>query len=130
MTKTLTYKGMMYEGVPNLASVFGYTNASWTLKADLTCEHVCRLLRRMDQTGLRQVTPRNREAGMGEEPWLDFSSGYVQRSLERFPKQGEKRPWKLHQNYILDIMTLRHGAIEDPALEFSNPEASALRLAG
>lgn len=118
---TMNYKGMMYSDVPNLASSFGYTNASWTLKCDLTCEYVCRLLNHMDATGQRQCTPRRTDPTITEEPWIDFSSGYVQRSLAKFPKQGSKAPWKLHQNYALDIVSLKFGSIEDGAMEFSNP---------
>lgn len=121
LSKTLNYKGMMYSDVPNLASAFGYTNASWTLKCDLTCEYVCRLLNHMDRAGLRQCTPRRNDPTMGEEPWLDFSSGYVQRSIDKFPKQGSKAPWKLYQNYALDIVSLKFGRLEDGAMEFSNP---------
>ena len=125
--KTLSYKGMMYSDVPNLASAFGYTNASWTLKCDLTCEYVCRLLNHMKKTGERQVTPRNNDPEIGEVPWLDFSSGYVQRAMASFPKQGTKAPWKLHQNYALDLMNLRFTRIEDGVLAFSN-KAGARRL--
>jgi cation diffusion facilitator CzcD-associated flavoprotein CzcO len=117
----LSYKGMMYEGVPNLASSFGYTNASWTLKCDLTCEYVTRLLNHMKATGLRQVTPVNRDPEVQPQPWLDFSSGYVQRTIGMFPKQGSKAPWKLHQNYALDLMNLRYAKLDDGVLEFSNP---------
>ena len=120
--KTLSYKGMMYSDVPNLASSFGYTNASWTLKCDLTCEYVCRLLNHMKKTGLQQATPRNTDPSITEEPWLDFSSGYVQRAIAAFPKQGSKAPWKLHQNYALDLMNLRYSKVEDGALQFSNPK--------
>ncbi|WP_334161704.1 flavin-containing monooxygenase [Phenylobacterium sp.] len=127
--KTLSYKGMMYEGVPNLASAFGYTNASWTLKCDLTCEYVTRLLNHMRKTGLRQATPRNTDPGIGTAPWLDFSSGYVTRAMDKFPKQGTRAPWKLHQNYAMDLMTLRYAKLEDGVMEFSNPERPALRLA-
>jgi monooxygenase len=119
--KTLNYKGMMFSDVPNLASAFGYTNASWTLKCDLTCNYVCRLLNYMDAKGYRQCTPRNRDASMSAEPFLDFSSGYVQRALDRLPKQGAKAPWKLHQNYALDIMSLKFSALEDGAMEFTTP---------
>jgi monooxygenase len=119
--RTLTYKGMMYGGVPNLASSFGYTNASWTLKCDLTCEYVCRLLNHMKKRGYRQCTPRNTDPTITEEPWIDFSSGYFQRSLHDFPKQGSRAPWKLHQNYARDIMLLRFGRLEDGVMEFSNP---------
>ena len=125
--KTLSYKGMMYSDVPNLASAFGYTNASWTLKCDLTCEYVCRLLNHMKRTGDRQVTPRNDDPNIGEVPWLDFSSGYVQRAMASFPKQGTKAPWKLHQNYALDLMNLRFTKIEDGVLAFSNKAGAKAR---
>jgi len=123
--QTLAYKGMMYDGVPNLASFFGYTNASWTLKADLTAEYVCRLLNHMKKTGMRQATPRNDDPTVEQRPWLDFTSGYVQRSIGKFPKQGSKAPWKLHQNYALDIMLLRHAKVDDGVMEFSNPASTA-----
>jgi cation diffusion facilitator CzcD-associated flavoprotein CzcO len=126
---TLSYKGMMYEDVPNLASSFGYTNASWTLKCDLTCEYVCRLLNHMARTGQRQVTPRNDDPTIGRQPWLDFSSGYVQRAMAKFPKQGSKAPWKLHQNYALDLMSLRYAKLEDGTLEFSNPAPARAKVA-
>ena len=129
IAKSLAYKGMMYSGVPNLASSFGYTNASWTLKCDLTCEYVCRLLNHLERTGLRQVTPRRNDPTITEEPWLDFSSGYVQRSIAAFPKQGNKAPWKLHQNYARDIIALRLGKLDDGVLEFSNPGPAQPRLA-
>ena len=119
--RTLGYKGMMYEGVPNLATAFGYTNASWTLKCDLTCEYVCRLLNHMKRTGLRQATPVNAGSEVGSAPWLDFSSGYVQRAMASWPKQGAKAPWKLHQNYVMDLMSLRYAKLEDGTLQFSNP---------
>ena len=122
--KTFNYKGMMYSGVPNLASSFGYTNASWTLKCDLTCEYVCRLLNHMKKRGQRQCTPRNTDPTITEEPWIDFSSGYFQRSLHKFPKQGSRAPWKLHQNYARDIMMLRFGRVEDGVMEFSNPPSA------
>jgi cation diffusion facilitator CzcD-associated flavoprotein CzcO len=125
--QTLSYKGMMYEGVPNLASSFGYTNASWTLKCDLTCEYVGRLLNRMAATGLRQVTPRNDDPDIERLPWLDFSSGYVVRAMEKFPKQGGKAPWKLHQNYALDLMSLKYAKLEDGVLRFSNQRPTNAR---
>ena len=120
-SRTMSYKGLMFGGVPNLASSFGYTNASWTLKCDLTCEFVCRLLNHMSAQGLRQCTPRNIDPTVTEQPWIDFSSGYVQRSLALFPKQGSRAPWKAHQNYARDIMTLRWGKLDDGAMLFSNP---------
>ena len=121
MARTFNYKGTMYSGVPNLASAFGYTNASWTLKCDLSCEYVCRVLNHLKRHGLRQCTPRNTDPTLTEEPWIDFSSGYVQRSLAQFPKQGSRAPWKLHQNYLRDLMTLRFGRVDDGAMVFSNP---------
>ena len=118
LAKTLNYKGMMFSDVPNLASSFGYTNASWTLKCDLTCEYICRLLNHMQKHGYRQCMPRNVDPSVTAEPWIDFSSGYVQRSLSTLPKQGSKIPWKLYQNYAFDIMMLRYGSVDDGVMEF------------
>ncbi len=117
--ETMSYKGMMLSGVPNLAISFGYTNASWTLKCDLTCGFVCRLLNHMDEHGYDQCTPESGDPSIAEEPFIDFSSSYVLRSIDQFPKQGSKAPWRLYQNYALDILTLRYGAIEDGAMRFS-----------
>jgi cation diffusion facilitator CzcD-associated flavoprotein CzcO len=116
---TLSYKGMMYSDVPNFAVVSGYTNASWTLKADLVCEYVCRLLNHMQKNGLRQCTPRVDDPDMERLPWVDFSSGYIQRGVDKFPKQGARRPWRLHQNYAMDLMSLRYGSVRDKAMVFS-----------
>ena len=121
----LGYKGMMLSDVPNLALVVGYTNASWTLKADLTCDYVCRLLRYMDEHGHRQVTPRNHDPALETRPFIDLRSGYVTRALDRFPKQGVRAPWRLYQNYIRDIRMLRHGAIADDVLEFTAPQPAS-----
>ena len=127
LSKTMNYKGLMYSGVPNLASATGYTNASWTLKCDLTCEYVCRLLNYMSAKGYAQATPRRTDPTVTELPWLDFSSGYVQRAVDKFPRQGSKRPWRLYQNYALDIVTLKFGKVKDEAMEFSRkPQASAV----
>jgi cation diffusion facilitator CzcD-associated flavoprotein CzcO len=115
----IAYKGMMYSDVPNLAVVSGYTNASWTLKADLVCEYVCRLLNHMQKNGLRQCTPRLDDPGMERLPWVDFSSGYIQRAIDQFPKQGSRHPWRLHQNYALDLVSLRFGSVRDKAMVFS-----------
>jgi monooxygenase len=117
--KSTMYKGMMLSGVPNLAVAFGYTNASWTLKADLTCEWVCRLLRHMDRNGYGECRPLEPDRSVAREPFIDFSSGYVRRSVDQFPKQGSTRPWRLHQNYALDILALRYRRIEDGILQFS-----------
>ena len=121
----LSYKGMMLEGVPNLAIAIGYTNASWTLKCDLTCDYVCRLLNHMRATGLRQCTPVNDDATVIPQPLLGLTSGYVQRSAHRFPKQGSRFPWQLHQNYLRDYRVLKRSGIEDDAMVFSNPASSA-----
>jgi len=121
---TTTYKGMMYSGVPNLAASFGYTNASWTLKADLTCEYVCRLLNYMDRTGTRQCTPRL-NGDVAPAPYLDFSSGYVQRALHLLPRQGQTTPWKMHQNYAMDLLALRFGKVNDGVMEFTKPQPRA-----
>jgi cation diffusion facilitator CzcD-associated flavoprotein CzcO len=121
--KTWSYKGMMYSGVPNLVSTFGYINASWTLRADLTCEYVCRLVNHMTETRTRQATPRLREMdrNMPARPWIDdFSSGYMQRMMDRFPKQGDHEPWINPQNYTRDKQMIRYGALEDGALIFDN----------
>jgi cation diffusion facilitator CzcD-associated flavoprotein CzcO len=115
--RELLYKGMMLSNVPNMAASVGYTNASWTLKSDLIAQHVCRLLNHMHTHGYAQVTPR-RDPSMGEIPVFDFTSGYVQRAQARLPKQGERAPWRLYQNYIKDLFVLRHGRVDDPALEF------------
>ncbi|HEY0647038.1 NAD(P)/FAD-dependent oxidoreductase [Phenylobacterium sp.] len=126
-SRTLSYKGMMYEGVPNMASAFGYTNASWTLKCDLTCEYVCRVLNHLKATRQRQATPVNTDPSVTFEPWLDFSSGYVQRAMAKFPKQGNKVPWKLNQNYALDLMSLRYAKLEDGVLRFGNRAGQAVK---
>ena len=123
--QTLAYKGVMFSGVPNLASVFGYINASWTLKADLICSYVCRLLNLMDSKGMRQVTPQSHDE-TAVAPFVEnFSSGYMKRALESWPKQGSKAPWRVYQNYIRDTMTLKWASLEDGTLEFSNPPRAA-----
>ena len=116
--QTFNYKGTMLSGVPNFAVILGYTNASWTLKCDLACEYVCRLLDRLDRHGYRSVTPKMGEITGPTAPLMDFTSGYVQRALNDLPKQGDKSPWRLYQNYVLDLLGLRHGKIDDGALVF------------
>ncbi len=118
------YKGMLYSDLPNMAQTFGYINASWTLRADLTAEYVCRLLNRMDELGVRQVTPRLRpeDSGMQERPWIDdFTAGYMQRVMHKFAKQGEG-PWRNTQNYAADKKMVRNAPIDDTALVFENPK--------
>ena len=116
--KTMNYRGTMLSDVPNLAIALGYTNASWTLKADLVCEFVCRLLNHMEKAGKTKCIARM-DPGLPQEPVLDFSSGYVQRAISRLPKQGPKAPWRLYQNYLLDLLGFRYGAVEDGVLELS-----------
>ncbi len=122
-SQTWTYKGMMYSDVPNLVTTFGYINASWTLRADLTAEYVCRLINRMDARGARQVTPRLRvtDRDMPARPWIDsFSSGYMQRMMHRFPKQGDREPWINPQDYSRDKKMIRSAPLEDGVLVFSD----------
>ena len=119
LSKSMSYKGMMYSDVPNLASSFGYTNASWTLKSDLTAEYVCRLLKHMDARGYDTCTARKHDPSVAEQPAIDFSSGYIQRALDVLPKQGSKRPWRLYQNYALDLLEFRFSSVNDGTMEFS-----------
>ena len=116
--KTMSYKGMMLAGVPNLAYVVGYTNASWTLKSDLTGAFVCRVLRHMQRSGAPVCVPAMPGAGVQSQPWVDFSSGYIQRSLDQFPVQGSSTPWRLNQNYLRDLLDLRFGRLNDGVLQF------------
>ena len=114
---SLTYKGMMFSGIPNLALAAGYTNASWTLKCDLTSNYVCRLLSYMDKHKY-QYCVANNDPSVKRLQFLDLASGYVDRAIDQFPKQGDKSPWKLHQNYLLDILNLRIGSVRDKAMGF------------
>jgi cyclohexanone monooxygenase len=117
LREQFVYKGLMLSNLPNFAMTVGYTNASWTLKGDLIAQHVCRLLRHMRKRGYRQVTPRC-DATMPGRSVFDFTSGYVQRAQSLLPRQGDARPWRLYQNYLKDLLMLRHGAVADAALEF------------
>lgn len=120
--KTYTYKGIMSSGVPNMMSTFGYINASWTLRADLTAEYFCRVVNHMDAGGYQQFTPRLRaeDRDMQARPWITgFSPGYMQRELDRLPKQGDREPWINPQNYRLDKKMFLKGAIDDGTLRFS-----------
>ena len=116
----LTYKGMMLSGVPNFAISFGYVNASWTLRADLTCEYVCRLINLMDKKGVKCCMPVDDKSAYGDDKLIDFTSGYFQRGLNQMPKQGNKAPWKNYQNYIKDIFAVRLMSIDDTNLKFDN----------
>ena len=121
----LTYKGMMIEGVPNLAIAIGYTNASWTLKCDLTCQYVCRLLNHMHERGQSRCVPRHAGPADGDGPLLGLTSGYIQRSAHLLPKQGKAYPWRVHQSYLRDYRALRLGGVEDNVMEFSGPGVPA-----
>ncbi|MDE2364862.1 MAG: NAD(P)/FAD-dependent oxidoreductase [Hyphomicrobiales bacterium] len=127
LSKTLNYKGMMFSDVPNLAATFGYTNASWTLKADLIGEYVCRILNTMDAKGKKIAVAHNDDPNLPVENFVDFSSGYFQRAVDTLPKQGAKKPWRLHQNYAKDMLALRFGAIEDGVLRFADPSPQSTR---
>jgi len=121
LARRLTYKGMMLEGVPNLAVAIGYTNASWTLKCDLTCGYVVRLLNHLHERGLRQCTPVNTDPDVSPQPLLGLSSGYVTRAADRFPKQGSRYPWQVYQSYLKDYRALKRRDIQDGVMQFSNP---------
>ncbi|WP_043659856.1 NAD(P)-binding protein [Thermocrispum municipale] len=118
LSERMAYKGIMLSGVPNFAYILGYTNASWTLKADLACEYVCRVLRHMRDSGSKRCEPVP-DPDVRPEPFIDLKSGYVLRSLDQLPKQGDRTPWRLRQNYLRDISALRHGRVADGVLTFS-----------
>ncbi|WP_425230318.1 flavin-containing monooxygenase [Sphingomonas sp.] len=124
----LQYKGMMFSDVPNMAFTFGYTNASWTLKADLVAKYVCRLLNTMKKRGKTIATPHNDDPTLAQEDFVNFSSGYIQRAKDALPKQGSKKPWKLNQNYALDVMALKFGSVDD-AMIYANPPRAEDRAA-
>jgi len=127
-SKTWTYRGVGYSDIPNMASSFGYINASWTLRSDLICEFVCRLLNHMDETGTQVCTPQLRlsDADMPERPWIDdFSSGYMARMMPLLPRQGDREPWTNPQRYSLDKKVLRKGPLEDGVMIFSSPAVVA-----
>jgi cation diffusion facilitator CzcD-associated flavoprotein CzcO len=124
VSKTVSYKGMMISGVPNFTMVIGYTNASWTLKADLVNRYVCRLLNHLDEAGYVSATPVAPPEG-ADAPFLELASGYVQRSLGDLPKQGSRPPWKLHQNYIRDVQLLRRGPLDDEGMTFQRRVSTA-----
>jgi len=126
--KHMAYKGIMLSDVPNMLLFFGYTNASWTLKVDLTYAYAFRLIKHIERAGLRQFTPRF-DPAVEEAPFLDFSSGYVVRALDKYPKQGATQPWRLSMNYAIDAFQLRFTKLEDGAMEFSNPKRPSKRSA-
>ncbi len=119
-TQRLNYKGIMVEQLPNIGFIFGYSNASWTLKADLTAEYLCRLINHMDKSDTRQCMPVNSDSRVVGKDFLDLHSGYVQRGIHKFPFAGNKTPWKLFQIYPIDLMILRYGKVEDSVMRFTN----------
>jgi monooxygenase len=123
LTQSMSYKGMMLSGMPNMAFTIGYTNASWTLKADLVSEYVCRILNYMDAGGFDTVVPEHPGNSVDERPLMDFTPGYVLRALDSLPKAGSKAPWKLKQNYFLDVRMIRQGKVDDEALHFTKHRA-------
>ena len=127
--RMLNYKGVMLSNMPNLACTFGYTNASWTLKADLTSEYVCRLLNYMDQHGYGSAMPKLDHYPNQTEPFVDFSSGYFQRVMDQFPRQHTEKPWKLNQSYSADLMNLRFGKLDDGVLSFTPAEEADVQPA-
>jgi monooxygenase len=126
LPETMAYKGMMLSGVPNFAFTIGYTNASWTLKADLVSEFACRLLRHMDARGYDTCVPVNDDPSVTEQPLLDFSAGYVLRSIDQFPRAGSRRPWRLGMSYAHDVVALRYGKMDDGSMRFSRLPATAV----
>jgi monooxygenase len=124
LNELMAYKGMMLTELPNMAFTVGYTNASWTLKADLVSEFVCRVLNYMDANGYDLVVPQHPGGSVEERPLMDFTPGYILRALDRLPKAGARLPWRLKQNYLLDIGLIRHGRVQDPALLFSRRQAA------
>ncbi len=128
ITEKMLYKGILIEGLPNLGLVFGYTNASWTLKADLVSEYVCRLMNQMDRKGMRQCTAINADKKVHHTPFLDMQSGYIQRALDKVPQQGSHLPWKLYQNYAFDMAMLRLGKMNDGIIQYSHPKTENVDL--
>jgi len=124
LTSLMTYKGLMFSGVPNFAITFGYTNASWTLKADLVSEFVCRLLNYMDANGFDTVEPQHPGDAVDELPFMDFNPGYFQRAMHLLPKSGSRAPWRLKQNYFFDMRMIRRGRVDDEALHFAKQPAA------
>jgi monooxygenase len=129
LSRTLSYKGMMYSDIPNLASALGYINASWTLRCELTASYVCRLLNYMDRHGYTQCTPRRQAAMTAEKPVLDLTSGYIQRAIDILPRQGARKPWKMYQNYVRDLLNMRFSRVNDGTMEFKRQGGRASQKA-
>ena len=125
MNQHISYKGLMFSDIPNFSNTLGYTNASWTLKADLIAEYVCRLLKHMDKTGTRIAVAERKDPNVKPAPLLEMSSGYVARAEATMPKGADRAPWKLYQNYAMDMDQLRNGKLEDGVMAFRKPSAAA-----
>ena len=117
----MTYKSMMFSGIPNFVNSFGYINASWTLKADLTCEFACRLINYMDKNNYKHCVPTIPSDVKAEDDWLatEFSSGYIHRAIHLFPKQGNRSPWINTQNYVKDFLGIKYGRLHDDSMQFA-----------
>jgi monooxygenase len=126
LAQTLIYKGTMYRDIPNLASAFGYVNASWTLKCELIAQYTCQLLNYMDRHAYTQCTPRLLDHSIAEEPMMGLTSGYMQRARETMPRQSTRTPWKMHQNYLRDLLSLRFSTVNDGTVEFTRRAEHAL----
>ncbi|TPG29708.1 flavin-containing monooxygenase [Mycolicibacterium hodleri] len=124
LTELMTYKGLMFSGIPNFALTFGYTNASWTLKADLVSEFVCRVLNYMDDNGFDTVVPEHPGASVDELPFMDFAPGYFLRAVDALPKSGSRAPWRLKQNYFFDLRLIRQGKVDEESLHFTKHRAA------
>ena len=116
-SEKMIYRGVLFQDLPNLGMIFGYTNASWTLKSDLVSEYMCRVINHLDKTNTNTAVPKDNQS-MKHIPFMDMSSGYIQRALHKAPKQGEKLPWRLYQNYLKDMFMLRYGKLDDDVLTF------------
>jgi len=123
LSEHMSYRSVMLNDVPNLAYAMGYTNASWTLKIDLTYDYLWRLFERMDDVGATWCVPRLNGVTVGDKPFLDFQAGYVLRAVDRFPKAGDRAPWKLRMNYVLDVFQLGRGSVDDGTLEFGTGDS-------
>jgi monooxygenase len=124
LNDTMAFKGMMLTGMPNMAFTIGYTNASWTLKADLVSEFVCRVINYMDENHYATVVPQHPGNSVDERPLMDFTPGYVLRALDYLPKAGSVSPWRLKQNYFVDLQLIRRGKVDDEALHFAKKPAA------
>ena len=124
LTKTMAYKGMMLSGLPNMTYTVGYTNIGWTLKADLVSEFACRLLNYMDDNGFDAVVVEHPGSDVNERPFMEFTPGYVLRAIDELPKQGDRTPWRLNQNYLRDIRLIRRGNIAGEGLRFAKKPAA------